>query len=600
MRLINTTSLDLEEFLGEPTSPRFPRYAILSHTWGEEEVTFQDMQNREVAKKKAGFGKIAKCCKTALNEGLGWAWVDTCCIDKTSSAELSEAINSMFKWYEYSTVCYAYLSDVGVAELGFRVPLKRRDWRESKWFTRGWTLQELIAPFEVILYDHEWNQLGTKRRLANELEKRTHIPEKVLLDPALRRNSSVAARMSWAVQRETTRIEDRAYSLLGLFDINMPLLYGEGKKAFLRLHGEILNTIEDDTVFLGGLAPSDQDVWLSAYATQIEKNFLVTPGNSFDVLWATIRPSPGTDQLTTQTYSSANIPGGWRRNDPKKDPRLRGDVLSMPMRIIQVAFPNRPPPGIPITMKRRFQLEMNSMDQGILEHPIFDGLRAEGRSLCLGMLRCGTGSLLVARYFMCLLVNDELLACPLPIFRYVSPEEASYWPYMQCHISLYRRVLKPTARLEPLRHPASWGLPETQPTIAFDNGWTLNMDPDLDSVSLVVSDETVFTYRLCFERSDEIWILILTRRGPSAIEIMLQCSTDPEIEAQIVKVNHHEREGPVTELCRKMPVLGGTAELVVSIHYEIDSYEHHYCPMIRFRAFEPSNDEQARTEPKAS
>ncbi len=92
MLLINTTSLDLEEFLGEPTSPRFPRYAILSHTWGEEEVTFQDMQNREVAKKKAGFGKIAKCCKTALNEGLGWAWVDTCCIDKTSSAELSEGV----------------------------------------------------------------------------------------------------------------------------------------------------------------------------------------------------------------------------------------------------------------------------------------------------------------------------------------------------------------------------------------------------------------------------------------------------------------------------------------------------------------------------
>lgn len=92
MRLINTTSLELREFLEDPTNPRFPRYAILSHRWEEEEVSFQDIQNHDVAKKKAGFSKIAKCCEIALGEGLSWAWVDTCCIDKSNNNELSEGV----------------------------------------------------------------------------------------------------------------------------------------------------------------------------------------------------------------------------------------------------------------------------------------------------------------------------------------------------------------------------------------------------------------------------------------------------------------------------------------------------------------------------
>ncbi|KAI0426156.1 heterokaryon incompatibility protein-domain-containing protein [Xylaria sp. FL1042] len=577
MRLINTTSLKLEEFLGEPTDTRFPRYAILSHTWGEGEVTFQDMQKPEVAKKKAGFSKIAKCCKTALSEGLSWAWVDTCCIDKTSSAELSEAINSMFKWYEHSIVCYAYLSDVGIPESDSQAPPVHSDWRNSRWFTRGWTLQELVAPFEVIIYDREWKQLGTKRRLAIELEEKTRIPEKVLLNPALRRKISVVARMSWAMQRQTTRIEDRAYSLLGLFDINMPLLYGEGKKAVSRLQGEILNTIDDDTVFLGGLAPRDEKLWqpLSTFTT--ENDFLVAPGNVSDVSLATLHPTLGTgDQTITQAFPSTNVPRD-------RNSRLRGDILSMSMRIIQVALPDRPPPRIYFTMKKQFQDDIDPANLQILENPIFDSLRSDGRSLCLGMLRCGKGNQLVARYFMCKLVEDEVSAYPMPIYRFIPLEIVSHWPYMQCNIQLTGGAWEPVHYVKPLQHPASWGLPGLRSNATFDNGWTLKQD------TMLPKDNT-FTYQLFFEQRDVHYNLILTRKGRFSFEIALRCATNPCIADQIVNIDHHEHEGPVTELYHRVPVLGGSAELVVSIYCEIESHRHYYSPMIRFRAFEPSDD----------
>lgn len=112
----------------------------------------------------------------------------------------------MFKWYEAATICYAYLEDAA----------SDSHWTKSRWFTRGWTLQELVAPFEVVMFDWNWSQLGTKRRLTKELEQVTRIPEDVLLNPETRRKHSVAARMSWAQGRRTTRVEDRAYSLLGL------------------------------------------------------------------------------------------------------------------------------------------------------------------------------------------------------------------------------------------------------------------------------------------------------------------------------------------------------------------------------------------------
>ena len=138
-----------------------PSYAILSHRWGDpkEEISFNDLKNGVDISRKQGYQKLKQCCEKAAKHGLEYVWIDTCCIDKDSSAELSEAINSMFEWYSKSTACYAYLDDVtletGVAD-------ESSSFRNSKWWTRGWTLQELLAPSSVIFYDQSWNEIGTK------------------------------------------------------------------------------------------------------------------------------------------------------------------------------------------------------------------------------------------------------------------------------------------------------------------------------------------------------------------------------------------------------------------------------------------------------
>ncbi|KAH7077582.1 heterokaryon incompatibility protein-domain-containing protein [Paraphoma chrysanthemicola] len=245
MRLIHCRSLQLEEFL----SADLPEYAILSHTWASDEVSFAVLTtDLEAAKLKAGFCKISFTCKQAIADGLEYAWVDTSCIDKSSSAELSEAINSMFEWYMNASVCYAYLSDVTKESFAEQFP-------KSRWFQRGWTLQELIAPTKVIFFDSAWNELGSKENHARLIHHHTKIDEAVLRASKPSRalqNCSIAKRMAWASQRTTTRIEDMAYCLLGLFKINMPLLYGEGNKAFHRLQQEIVKVADDDSILAWG------------------------------------------------------------------------------------------------------------------------------------------------------------------------------------------------------------------------------------------------------------------------------------------------------------------------------------------------------------
>ncbi|KAF4831912.1 Vegetative incompatibility protein HET-E-1 [Colletotrichum tropicale] len=238
MWLINVDNLQLEEHLNPTVS-----YAILSHTWGTEEVSFQDFRNlTDVVRGKAGFPKIAATCRLAKSRGLPYAWVDTCCIDKSSSAELSEAINSMFRWYQSSKVCFAYLADVHHDANSSTFPER---FAASRWFTRGWTLQELVAPKNIIFYNAVWEQLGYKETLAMMLTSITGIDSNLLFNKVSPKKIPVATRMSWASKRQTTRIEDAAYCLLGLFDINMPLLYGEGQKAFARLQSEILQETND-------------------------------------------------------------------------------------------------------------------------------------------------------------------------------------------------------------------------------------------------------------------------------------------------------------------------------------------------------------------
>ena len=252
MRLINVHSLRLEEVWNESEK----KYAILSHRWGDGEVSFSDFQNLELASSMQGFSKIRQACEHAKGDGLEYVWVDTCCINKESSAELSEAINSMYRWYKASAVCYALLSDVytnGVSdeyELNWRI-------NSSAWFTRGWTLQELIAPQKVVFHDRNWDVLGTKQSFKTLLTAWTGIHEGALTGEPLAK-FSIAQRMSWAAKRITTREEDCAYCLLGIFDVNMPLLYGERRKAFVRLQEEIIKTSDDQTIFAWAMTTCDQ------------------------------------------------------------------------------------------------------------------------------------------------------------------------------------------------------------------------------------------------------------------------------------------------------------------------------------------------------
>jgi hypothetical protein len=230
----------LAEFVGDG----IPRYAILSHTWGAdyEEVTLDDLRNG-TGTHKIGYRKVEFCGDEATKDGLRYFWVDTCCIDKSSSAELSEAINSMFAWYRDAARCYVYLSDVSSASEVTSGAPAQQPWilafRQSRWFKRGWTLQELVAPVSVDFFSVEGYRLGNKHSLLQELHSIAGISVEALRGRPLGQ-FSVDERMSWVGHRKTKREEDAAYSLLGIFDVHMPLIYGEGRrKAFARLKKEI-------------------------------------------------------------------------------------------------------------------------------------------------------------------------------------------------------------------------------------------------------------------------------------------------------------------------------------------------------------------------
>ncbi|PMD14250.1 hypothetical protein NA56DRAFT_674326 [Hyaloscypha hepaticicola] len=215
MYLINANTLELESVVGTP-----PKYAILSHTWGDNEVSYSDFQDTAKRQHQPRFKKIELTCRQAQRDGFEYS----------SSAELSEAINSMFKWYRDAQKCYAYLEDAPQELL-------------------GWTLQELIAPRKLTFYGPGWVSIGEKDDLSQVLELITGIDKSVLQHSQALSSISVVKRMSWAARRNTTRIEDVAYCLMGIFDVNMPMLYGEGEKAFERLQEEILKQTKDNSLF---------------------------------------------------------------------------------------------------------------------------------------------------------------------------------------------------------------------------------------------------------------------------------------------------------------------------------------------------------------
>ncbi|KUJ12856.1 HET-domain-containing protein [Mollisia scopiformis] len=251
MRLINTETMKMEEFFNENVPP----YAILSHRWGAEEVSLQEWNRIQAIEtkmdtllQKAGFAKIISFIEATKQ--VRYVWADTCCIDKTNNAELSEAINSMFRWYQEAEICYVYLADVptGLTESELEEHICA-----SKWFERGWTFQELLAPHVVMFYDQRWDFLFEKRDRCSLLSRITRIHDTFLSESRRIGEACTAMKMSWAATRTTTRDEDLAYCLLGIFDVSMPPLYGEGKKAFVRLQEEILRHSGDLSIFAWGL-----------------------------------------------------------------------------------------------------------------------------------------------------------------------------------------------------------------------------------------------------------------------------------------------------------------------------------------------------------
>jgi hypothetical protein len=234
MRLLYTASDGRLSWTDDLVVDQIPPYAILSHTWGRQEVTYKDLKSYKNiedvdAKLKRGYQKIFFCAQQAKRDGLDYFWVDTCCIDKSNTQELQEAINSMFRWYQNAKKCYVYLPDVENNTLD-------RDgesaFRQSRWFTRGWTLQELLAPKSVEFFSKEGAQLGDKELLKDVIHEITGIPINALSGKQVS-EYSVSERFSWAVDRETIHPEDGAHCLLGIFDVHLPLIYGEGKENAL-------------------------------------------------------------------------------------------------------------------------------------------------------------------------------------------------------------------------------------------------------------------------------------------------------------------------------------------------------------------------------
>ena len=257
-----------------------PPYAILSHTWGTgeaDEVTLKDLDpattknqsgfrklqfwkgsGRGIANNKPGFKKLQFCAKQAKHDDLHYFWADTCCINKQDLAELTTAINSMFRWYQNAARCYVYLSDVSLQTQDAQ--FIHRDWesafRNSRWFRRGWTLQELLAPKIVDFYSRDGVRLGDKISLKQQIAEITGIPIEAIQGLALSK-FSIEERLSWVEKRQTTKAEDRSYCLLGLFQVFLPLIYGEGQSsAMRRLHRVIQESTSTEPQPTGNVSQS--------------------------------------------------------------------------------------------------------------------------------------------------------------------------------------------------------------------------------------------------------------------------------------------------------------------------------------------------------
>ncbi|GAB7360740.1 hypothetical protein MBLNU230_g0614t1 [Neophaeotheca triangularis] len=247
LHLINVKTLQLESF-----SAPGPSYAILSHTWEGAEVSYRELRRRPAIHKE-GYAKIQGACLQALRDGLNYLWVDTCCINKSNNAELAESITSMFKWYKSASICYVYMRDVRAnvklqladADIQQVVPGSSLQktlsaFQDSRWFTRGWTLQELLASPRIIFFGSDWCELCSLGDVASYVSFTTKVPVEALNHQKPLKEYSAAQKISWMAERTTTRLEDMTYSLFGICDVSFSANYGEGAQAFRRLQQKIL------------------------------------------------------------------------------------------------------------------------------------------------------------------------------------------------------------------------------------------------------------------------------------------------------------------------------------------------------------------------
>jgi len=251
MWLIDSSTLELRKF-GTGSAEARPPYATLSHCWfdDDDEVFFQDLlyQHSKAIDRKRGYAKLEAACRLALSMKIGWLWVDTACIDRSSTAELSESINSMYRWYSDSQVNLVFLGDLD-GGLDLDQDAERR-LRQCKWMRRAWTLQELIAPRDSRFYDSKWTPVGNKQTLLSLLSAVTRVDKLVLEDPTCISAFSMGRRLSWAALRSVRNVEDNAYALLGILGVNMSVLYGEGEQAFVRLQKKAFKNNGDASIFI--------------------------------------------------------------------------------------------------------------------------------------------------------------------------------------------------------------------------------------------------------------------------------------------------------------------------------------------------------------
>lgn len=244
MHLLNTQTCRLQRFFDHS---QLPQYATLSHCWGPDEVTFEDMQRVDEVPRNPGYAKLRRACQTAQDQGLEWLWADTVCIDRSSTAALTEAVNSSFRWYQQSQICLVYLDDFESGEA--TIASIREQLSRCRWMWRSWTLQELVAPISVQFFDRGWSPIGSKQSLLSQLADITGIDEEVLRDPRCIDEFSVGRRMSWAAKRSSSLVEDVAYSLAGIFKVSLQALYGEGRRAFITLQERIMDITDDASLF---------------------------------------------------------------------------------------------------------------------------------------------------------------------------------------------------------------------------------------------------------------------------------------------------------------------------------------------------------------